>query len=94
MLELERLAQQVVNLWETGQLAEAVNELATELQRQRDNRCNNARYIALARQYFEETSDDEIEIDVEPLITWAEDGCWINAWVMVRHDDVQVAEHD
>jgi hypothetical protein len=84
MLELERLAQDVVDQWETGHLADAVRALAAELA--------DLRYIAKARNDAL-TPDSNLDIGDHPLTAKAEDGYWIGAWVMVRHDDVQEAEH-
>ncbi|KQP14792.1 hypothetical protein [Pseudorhodoferax sp. Leaf267] len=92
MLELERLAQDVVDQWETGHLADAVRALAAELADLRTERRACQRYIAKARNDAL-TPDSNLDIGDHPLTAKAEDGYWIGAWVMVRHDDVQEAEH-
>ncbi len=94
MLELERLAQQVVDQWETRHLAEAVRALAGELEDVRKHRQQCQRYIALARTRHVAPSDGDLEIDDEPLVSDSEDGQWVGAWILVRHDDVQECEHD
>lgn len=93
MLEIERLAQQVVDQWETGQLAEAVRALAAEQHALRLRRHEGARHVALVKNYYRGASDD-VEVDDEPLIDRAEDGYWINVWHKVADNPAQEIEHD
>lgn len=83
MLLLEQPATDVVNRWEKGDLAEAVNHLAehlTELKQQRlDHECTTD----AARSNYADPSDNDIEVDDEPTLNIADDGVWVSAWVWV-----------
>jgi outer membrane murein-binding lipoprotein Lpp len=89
MAELERLAVQVVDRWERGDLAAAVRELACHLDMLRDDRIRYKSQIDAARETYATPSDNDIEVDTDAMVSATENGCWVSAWVMVREDDAQ-----
>ena len=93
MLEIERLAKQVVDQWETGQLAEAVRALAAKLHALRLRRNEGARHVAHLKSYYRGASND-VEVDEEPLIDRTEDGYWISVWHKVEDTSAQEFGHD
>jgi hypothetical protein len=44
-------------------------------------------YIKMARERHVATSDNEIEIDADPIVSISDDGAWVAAWVWVRRPD-------
>jgi hypothetical protein len=42
--------------------------------------------VAKARRKYAEPSDDDLEIDDEPVVNEGEDGYWVAAWVYVRKE--------
>ena len=47
-------------------------------------------FVHMAR----ERADNELEIDDDPLVSPADDGCWVAAWVWVSNDAAGVEEPD
>jgi hypothetical protein len=45
-------------------------------------------YIQKARDMYADPSDDDIEIDDEPKVSESDVGCWVQAWVHVRKDEI------
>lgn len=77
MTNLELLARAVVDRWSTGDLAEAVRELAYELARQDELRRSFQPQIDLLR------NAGEVEVDDEPLISHAYEGIWVGTWTWI-----------
>jgi hypothetical protein len=46
-----------------------------------------ASYIKMARERHVAVSDNELEIDAEPVVSISDDGAWVAAWVWVRRPD-------
>ena len=92
MAEIERLAVQVVDRWERGDLAAAVRELACHLDMLRDDRLRYKSQIEAARATYAIPSDNDIEVDEDAMVSATDDGCWVSAWVMVRDVDDADAE--
>lgn len=79
-LMLEHHAARVVNGWETSDLAPAVRVLSERLTEIKEERAACANEIQQARDTY---ANDELEIDDEPLVSIADDGVWVGAWVWV-----------
>ena len=47
------------------------------------------KYIEKARRMYAAPSDDNIEIDMEPLVSESDDGMWVQAWVYVDNYDLE-----
>lgn len=65
-------------------LAEALEEA---MRAEKDIR-REAKAIAYAREEYADPSDNDIEIDDNPLTCDAGNGVWINAWVWVPNDAI------
>lgn len=87
MLTLERLARNVVDRWECGDLPGSVRALSAHLQELARVRTAYAASIAAAREAF---ADDDCEIDNEPVIAPGDPddhGCFISAWLWISDPD-------
>ncbi|WKL15791.1 hypothetical protein QYQ99_26285 [Comamonas testosteroni] len=80
MHELEETARDVVDSWESGDLAGAVTQLGRLLNNQDLNRAECADEIARAREIH---ADDQCVIDPLPLVAPAEDGTYVAAWLWI-----------
>lgn len=80
MHELELAARDVIEVWETGDLADAVTRLNHLLDNQHLNRTECGTAIARAREMY---ADDHCVIDESPMVAPAEDGAYIAAWLWV-----------
>lgn len=89
MPEIERLAVQVVDRWERGDLAAAVRELACHLDMLREDRLRYKDQIQAARDTYAAPSDNDIEVDEDAMVSTTDNGCWVSAWVMVREGDAE-----
>ena len=89
MPEIERLAVQVVDRWERGDLAAAVRELACHLDMLRDDRLRYKDQIQAARDTYAAPSGNDIEVDEDAMVSTTDNGCWVSAWVMVRGGDAE-----
>ena len=85
MLIIESLANDVAKAWGTNNLGAAVNALAVHLVQLAQDRAAYADAIEDARKAYAQNSDDDIEIDDDPLISDGDDGTWVSAWVWVPH---------
>lgn len=84
---LYEAAQDVLSNWELGDLAAAVRHLDAACKQSEaviQERINHEGTIQCARSNYADPSDDDIEIDDDPLLSVAEDGVWVQAWVWVR----------
>ncbi|GHD03443.1 hypothetical protein GCM10007320_63500 [Pseudorhodoferax aquiterrae] len=90
MAEIERLAQEVVNRWEKGDLAEAVRALSQHLESLKSERLACRHHIAAAEQLH---CDEDVQVDDDATVSPTDDGCWVSAWLKVRDEDVQEPEH-
>ncbi len=90
MAEIERLAQEVVDRWEKGDLAEAVRALSQHLESLKTDGLAYRHHIATTAQLH---SDDDVQVDNDATVSPTDDGCWVSAWLIVRNDDVQEPEH-
>lgn len=79
MLMLEQLARDVVKNWASGDLAQTVRNLDTLLQEMAADRLLYAAQIAEAGHQ----TNDDLEIDDDPLLSVADEGVWVSAWVWV-----------
>ena len=77
--ELMKAAQQVINSWEKGDLAGAVNNMREVLE---DMDEASPDQIAQARERYDETA----EIDDDALVSETDDGVWVSAWVFLPDD--------
>jgi hypothetical protein len=50
--------------------------------------------ILYARECYAEPSEDDLEIDEEPLLSVGEGGIWVSAWVWVADADSDENEQD
>ena len=79
MLRLETLAREIVQGWGTpgnNARALAMEELLKEMG---TNRVDFEKEIEEARLQ----TNDDLEIDDEPLLSVADDGVWVSAWIWV-----------
>lgn len=83
MLTIESLARAVVANWDNGDLAGAVRAMGDHLQQLDQDRLDHEGTITAARSNYAEPSGDDIEIDDVPLVSTAEGGAWVSAWVWV-----------
>jgi len=83
MLLIEQLATHVVERWERHDLAEAVRNLVKHLDELKQERLDHGLTIGAARSNYALRSDDNIEIDDEPMLSIAGNGVWVSAWVWV-----------
>lgn len=90
MAEIERLAQEVVNRWDKGDLAEAVRALSQHLESLKSERLAYRHHIAAAEQLH---CDEDVQVDDDATVSPTDDGCWVSAWLKVRDEDVQETEH-
>ena len=81
---LETLARDVIAAWESGDPAHAIDSLEAYLQRVDDERSAHDLTICAARSNYEDSSDHDVEIDDKPLLSIADEGVWVSAWVWVR----------
>lgn len=80
MLMLEQLAQKVVACWEAGDLAATVRELSKQLTEIREEREAHEETIETARKTY---ASGDLAIDDQPLVSVANNGAWVSAWVWV-----------
>lgn len=80
MHDLEDLARAVVANWEKGDLAGAVSALATALRQMEHDREDVSGSIHRALELY---GSDDCNIDEAPLISFANEGVWVSAWVWV-----------
>lgn len=50
---------------------------------QEDNSMEDVDIIAAAREQYCQGSDNDIEIDDDPKLSHADEGCWVAAWVWI-----------
>ncbi|GKT25111.1 hypothetical protein [Acidovorax sp. SUPP3334] len=86
MLRIEELAQATIASWCTSGLAECVTELGLHLHELRCDRIAFSQEIERARAIYAQPSDNDIEIDDEPLVAPTSGGVWIAAWLWVPED--------
>ena len=80
MHELEETARDVVESWESGDLAGAVTQLGRIVTNPALNRAECANAIARARVLH---AHDQCVIDPLPLVAPAEDGTYVAAWLWI-----------
>jgi hypothetical protein len=61
--------------------------LAAQCSEARRNLIHYADVIERARAEYARTSYDELEIDDEPILSVADDGVWVNAWVWINTEE-------
>lgn len=93
MLRLEELAQAAVDAWETGDLATAIRELGIHLDEIRADRRLHAEAISRALVQYAMPSDDDIEIDDEPMTSAGEGGIWVQAWLWIPTPQATEVSH-
>lgn len=49
-------------------------------------------YVSKAREKYADPSSDDIEIDDDPFISTADGGIWVNAWVWVSDEEIEVED--
>lgn len=86
MLRLEQLARAVV-AQHVSMLSDTEKALAAHLDELAADRRAHEGTIGCARSNYAEPSDDDIEIDDEPMLSIADDGVWVSAWVWVPTPD-------
>ncbi len=87
MLLLEQLATDVVKRRDKDELAGAVARLAKHLSDLKLDRLEHEGTINAARSNYAEPSDNDIEVDDEPMLSIADEGVWVSAWVWVPIKD-------
>lgn len=83
---LEDLARRVIGSWEDGDLAGAVRDLDVYLREQDELRAAHEGTIQAAIANFDE--EDCQVVEGSPLLSVAEDGVWVQAWVRVEIEEV------
>ena len=83
---LEMLAREVIAAWESGDLPKAVNDLAAFLKEADQERIAHEGTIAAAVGNYGWSGDD-ISFDANPLLSVADDGVFVSAWVWVPIDN-------
>ncbi len=86
-MQLEQLARDVITAWESGDPAHAIGSLEAYLQRVDAERSAHDLTIEAARSNYTWNADNDIEIDDTPLLSIADEGVWVSAWVWVPIDD-------
>ena len=82
MSTLEYLARQLLDAVEEGScdVNQAIHELRDYLDEQDEGRDDHEFTIKAARDNYH---DDDCVIDAKPLLSFAEDAVWVQAWVRV-----------
>lgn len=89
LLELERLAREVVTRWECGDLAEAAHALDQHLQEVAEDRVRHADLIERAIGVH---ADEDIEIDPgDTFVSESEEGAFVMGWLWVSRRDGDIA---
>lgn len=89
-MSLKELAKAVVEASaQSGDLAAAIKALAEELRSLEQLAQAHEETINTARRIYCESCDDDIELDNEPIISEADDGVWVAAWVWVSIEEKQ-----
>ena len=86
MLMLEQLARAAVKAHAENNevdLDRALNALDGQLDEIAADRIAHEDTITAARSNYAEPSDGDIEIDDEPMLSVADEGVWVSAWVWV-----------
>ena len=78
---MEKSQESMTDKLITGQLAD---RLEKERKEQRQDLIDYADVIEQARDKYALPSDDDLEIDDEPVLSKGDDGIWVNAWVWIR----------
>ncbi|MCY1215950.1 hypothetical protein D9M72_278080 [compost metagenome] len=89
MLALESLARDVVRLRnaDPAGLNAKLDTLDRLLQTMAQERLDHEDTIQAARSNYAAPSDDDLEVDDEPLLSVGEDGVWVGAWVWIPTGD-------
>jgi len=80
---LEALAREVIAARKGRDRTAKLERLASRLQEIEQERAEHQATIERARAMYAVPSDDDLEIDDEPLVSVAEKGTWVAAWVWV-----------
>ena len=87
MLLIEQLATKVVEQQGRDSLATAIDLLAKHLAELKQERLNHEGTISAAQSNYADPSNNDIEIDDEPMLSIADDGVRVSAWVWVPIED-------
>ena len=91
---LEQLARDVIAAWESGDLAKAVTNMDNFLKEADQQRVDHEGTIAAAVDNYAWDDNGGISFDANPLLSVADDGVFVSAWVWVpiEADDEEPAE--
>jgi hypothetical protein len=87
MQPLYDAAKAVIDKWETGDLAEAVRNLAKVVEDFAPNPEDDA-FVDAAREH----ADDDLEVDGMAFTSRADEGCWVSAWIWISDKEAGI-EH-
>lgn len=85
-MQLEILARAVIASWESGDMSKAVTDLDNFLKEADQERLNHEGTITAAIDNYAWSGDD-ISFDAKPLLSVADDGVFVSAWVWVPIDN-------
>lgn len=85
-MQLETLARAVIASWESGDPEKAITDLDSFLKEVDQERIDHEGTIAAAIDNYGWSGND-ISFDNQPLLSVADDGVFVSAWVWVPIDD-------